>query len=369
MNVLLVHPRVDERWISMDRYTQGLVNSAPSIQFNCAPANFLDPPEIVRTVVPRYRYAPQVRETFNAGSFDIGHVTAHWIGHHHRWMREAGTVVTCHDVTELLPGCSSFRPGWDRALNGTLLRYSFRTIGAADVVIGVSNATRRRLIEYGIAEESRIHVVYPALYPAFVDAPDPHLRLPALENVVGPKVLSVGNGNQHKNLAMLVEAMAAPGLRGATLVRVGHPMEQPLRELAVRHRVADRIVELGRADDATLLTAYAAADVVVMPSKDEGFGYPAAEGMALGAPVVCSDGGALPEVVGDAGVVVPLGANDSDTAVRFGEAIEAVLSDSRARATMVSRGRKRARLFTPGAVGPALLDAYAAALSSRAGRD
>lgn len=167
---------------------------------------------------------------------------------------------------------------------------------------------------------------------------------------------------------MLVEAMAAPGLRGVTLVRVGHPLEPNIREIVDRLSLVDRIVELGRADDATLLAAYAAADVVVMPSKDEGFGYPAAEGMALGVPVVCSDGGALPEVVGDAGVVVPLGENDSDTAARFAAAIEGVLSDERARAGMISRGRERATMFTPAAVGPPLLDAYRAALRSRANR-
>ncbi len=79
---------------------------------------------------------------------------------------------------------------------------------------------------------------------------------------------------------------------------------------------------------------YAEAAIAVVPSVYEGFGLPAGEAMACGVPVVSTDGGALPEVVGDAGVIVP--AKNVDALV---EAIDTLLQDPQARADLGARGK------------------------------
>ena len=81
---------------------------------------------------------------------------------------------------------------------------------------------------------------------------------------------------------------------------------------------------------------YAEAAIAVVPSVYEGFGLPAGEAMACGVPVVSTDGGALPEVVGDAGVIVPT--KNVDALV---EAIDSLLQDPQARAELGVRAKKR----------------------------
>ncbi|WHI52643.1 glycosyltransferase [Microbulbifer sp. MLAF003] len=88
--------------------------------------------------------------------------------------------------------------------------------------------------------------------------------------------------------------------------------------------------------NAELVGYYRSATVVACPSLYEGFGLPAGEAMACGAPVVSSDGGALPEVVGDAGIVVPAGNSQA-----LGEALGRVLSDISLQAELSAKGRAR----------------------------
>ncbi|GMV37993.1 MAG: hypothetical protein AMXMBFR61_25010 [Fimbriimonadales bacterium] len=99
--------------------------------------------------------------------------------------------------------------------------------------------------------------------------------------------------------------------------------------------------ELGYVPDESLPALYSAADAFFFPSLYEGFGLPVLEAMACGCPVVCSDGGALPEVVGDAALVVP--ARDERA---WTEAIGRVLGSPDWRAKLAEKGVERARMFS-----------------------
>ncbi len=94
----------------------------------------------------------------------------------------------------------------------------------------------------------------------------------------------------------------------------------------------------GRLTHEELAQYYSAAQIAVVPSLYEGFGLPAAEAMACGTPVIATTGGALPEVVGDAGILVPLGSADALAA-----AIKQLLNDKQARERMSEAGRKRVK--------------------------
>ncbi len=97
----------------------------------------------------------------------------------------------------------------------------------------------------------------------------------------------------------------------------------------------------GLIDDADLPALYGGAAVVVQPSLEEGFGLPALEAMACGAPVVASRRGALPEVVGDAGVLV-----DPEDERALAAALARVLGSAVERQALAGRGLARAALFT-----------------------
>ena len=83
---------------------------------------------------------------------------------------------------------------------------------------------------------------------------------------------------------------------------------------------------------------YNEAELVLVPSTYEGFGFPAAEAMSCGTPVIASDGGALPEVVGDAGIVVP-----SRNHLALADAINAVMSEKKRRQAMSETGIERVK--------------------------
>ncbi len=130
----------------------------------------------------------------------------------------------------------------------------------------------------------------------------------------GPKtVLYVGRCDPYKNLPGLVEAFARTGARrGAWMRGCGSSVR---RTRAIRRRataarrlgVADRVEWSGYLDDAGLLKAYQEADVLALLSRYEGFGLPVLEAMACGTPVVCSNAASLPEVAGDAALLVAPG--------------------------------------------------------------
>ena len=143
-----------------------------------------------------------------------------------------------------------------------------------------------------------------------------------------------------KGLKHLIEAYSSlleryPRLE---LVVIGKLREGPTAELLDDLNLLDRVSFIHDLSNDEMAEQYARATICVTPSLYEGFGLPAAEAMSCGAPVVVTDGGSLPEVVGDAGVVVPKG--DSAALAR---AIAALLDDPARRADLGAAARQRAR--------------------------
>jgi glycosyltransferase involved in cell wall biosynthesis len=163
--------------------------------------------------------------------------------------------------------------------------------------------------------------------------------------VCRPYILSVGNFLPHKNLVRLVRAFA--GLteairRECSLVLAGDcsGRRDSVLDEARRLGIERRVVLTGVIADADLPALYAGCEVFIMPSLDEGFGLPAVEAMACGAPVIASDRASLPEVVGDAALLV-----DPSRADAIGAALAAVLSDRALREDLRARSLKRAEDF------------------------
>ena len=158
-------------------------------------------------------------------------------------------------------------------------------------------------------------------------------------------MLYVGARKRHKNLELLLHAWAAlsPAER-PPLVLSGPPWagSEPLARLAERLRVGDGIRFAGDlADERELSCLYSGAALLVQPSLAEGFGLPPLEAMACGAVVLSSDAGSLPEVLGDAAVLLP----PRDPAAWAARVLE-LLGDDAKRATLIARGRERAARFT-----------------------
>lgn len=165
-----------------------------------------------------------------------------------------------------------------------------------------------------------------------------------------PFVLAVGTLEPRKGLRTLFAAFAELRLRDVTLVVAGPPGWGNVR-------VPDDVLALGSMGPDALDALYRRAAACAVPSVYEGFGLPALEAMAYGAPVVVSDTGSLPEVVGNAGRLVPVGDVDAWAAT-----LASVVFDADVRRRLSAAGRDRAESFTWTRSATAHLDAYRAAL-------
>ena len=245
-------------------------------------------------------------------------------------------VVTIHDATYAdTPECFS-RPF--AAWYGFLLPRLARRVRRVQTVSAFS---RRRLAERIGLAEADIDVVPNGVDARFAPpSPEAVAAVRARHGLPGPYVLALGSIEPRKNLATLLTAWRSVADRRPelTLAIAGGGN-------AIYGRVGldgvPRVRALGYVDDAELPALYGGAEAFVFPSLYEGFGLPPVEAMGCGTAVVCSDATALPEVVGDAAVLVPPKEPDA-----IADAIVRVTDDTALRAALVVRGRARAASFS-----------------------
>jgi len=253
------------------------------------------------------------------------------------------SVATIHDLGYLAfpdehPPATRFLR--DRANRWSALR--------ATRVVAISEATWRDLVRHYQTPPGKIDVVHHGLDPAFRPIRD-RARLDAVRARYGldqPYLIFVGTLQPRKNLERLLLAFdrvvgrAPRPLQLALVGKIGWQEERFRRALA-RMRAPERVRVLGYVPDADLPTLLSGALALAFPSLYEGFGLPALEAMACGAPVLASSTSSLPEVVGDAGLLVdPL---DVDA---IADGLERLVSDPDLRATLTARGLQRAAGFT-----------------------
>jgi glycosyltransferase involved in cell wall biosynthesis len=233
-------------------------------------------------------------------------------------------VVTIHDLafSYLTPRGRAFhRRGLDLA----------RAEAAAVIVPSAFTAAE---VEAAGFEPRRIHVVPHGIDPPPDEPAGGESRHLGWLAHGDPFLLAVGTIEPRKGLDVLAEAFTA--LTGVRLVVAG-----PTGWGDVPGLDRPGVTRLGPVDEDLLDALYRSATALVMPSHTEGFGLPALEAMARGCPVVVSGAGGLPEVVGDAGMIVPPG--DPDT---LAGVLAELLADEERRQDLSDAGRKRAGEFT-----------------------
>jgi glycosyltransferase involved in cell wall biosynthesis len=251
------------------------------------------------------------------------------------------TVLTIHDLAFLTrPECAY------PTLRTYLEAVVPRSVRRSTHVIAVSNSTRNDLISLLDVPPEKVSTVLEAAGPGFVpgDDPDGDWTLVSRLGIRSRYVLSVGTLEPRKNYVRLLEAYSLLRARGRTelLVIAGtrgwmyEPIFRRIREL----RLGDHVI-LVTPSDPELVALYRRAEVFVYPSVYEGFGMPALEAIACGAPVACSDVSALPEVVGDAAVTF-----DPFLPEAIADALERILLDSALRAELSRRGPRQASKFS-----------------------
>ncbi len=269
------------------------------------------------------------------GPVDVFHATDHLLPP----LRRVATVFTVHDLAFLVHPETHLR-GNRLFLAAVVPRFA----RAATRVIADSEATRQDVLRYCGVPPEHVRVVHLGVDARFrpLDPREARALVAARFGLRSDYLLFVGTLEPRKNLrALLAAHCAIPD--APPLVIAGAPgwrYAEVYREVRAR-RDGARVRFLGRVAEADLPALYSAATAFCYPSRYEGFGLPPLEALACGTPVVCSDRSALPEVVGDAALLV-----DPDDPRAITAALGRVLTDEELRRELRGRGLARAAQFT-----------------------
>jgi len=267
----------------------------------------------------------------------------------------ARTVLTVHDLSFLRHPEYSSPPLLDY-----LMRSVPRSVARADVIVADSEHTRDDVVELLCVPEERVRVVYGGVEERFAQPLHPRVVDDTLERygIRLPYILGLGTLQPRKNFARLIRAYDV--LRrehgvGHCLVIGGRRgwMYEEIYATIGALGLHDVVKLIGFVDDEDLPALYRGADLFAFPSLYEGFGLPVLEAMACGTPVVAAATSSLPEVTGDAALLV----SPTDEG-GLAHAMWRLIDDRALAAELVRRGHTRVARFTWDAAARSLLEAY-----------
>jgi glycosyltransferase involved in cell wall biosynthesis len=255
------------------------------------------------------------------------------------------SVVTIHDCIHLM--FPQYLP--NRAAYAYAKASMWNAAKRSDRILTVSEASKRDILHFFDVPPEKVVVVYNAIDERFWNVPnaDDVARVRERYQLEHGFVLYVGNIKPHKNLVRLIEAFdelrKQGGFDALKLLIIGDEISRlPALRLAVHsHKLHKHVRFLGYLPDETLAVLYRLAAVFVFPSLYEGFGLPPLEAMASGTPVVTSNVSSLPEVAGDAAVLV-----DPYEPREIMEGIRRVLTEPALAQELRIKGLVRAREFS-----------------------
>ena len=287
-----------------------------------------------------YRWRLPLYATYFSGHADLFHGPDFALPPSGKRLRK---VVTVHDLAFLdypeyaVPELASY-----------LMKIVPEALAAADVVCTVSDEVSRTLIKHFHTPPAKLVVIPNGVNSYFRRITDPVL-LNATRHKYGlkhPLVLAVGTLEPRKNHAGLIRAFykAQKEKHGPAMLALAggkgwlyEETEQLVQELHLEKNVCF----LGRVSEHELITLYSLADVFAYPSFAEGFGVPPLEAMACGAPVIASNTTALPDVVGDAALLV-----DPRDPGALAQAINRIIGDTALQEDLRKKGYQRVKQFT-----------------------
>ena len=301
-------------------------------------------PRIVTSWLPTARPVPRIlwEQTLLAwhttrGKLDLLHCPLNVIP----MAAACPTVLTIHDLAFLR--YPRLFPRFKQRYLQLFTRMSARN---ANAVMTVSASTRDDVVEMFGVPRDRVHVVYHAADADFcLRSQDECNTFRASKGLTTRYILYVGTLEPRKNVDVLIRAfgkvLREEGLQHK-LVLIGGKgwMTQAIQQAIEDAGIGDRVLMPGYVAREELPLWYSSADLFVYPSTYEGFGYPALEAMASGTPVIASNTSSLPEVVGDAGMLVA-----PREVSRLATAMAGILTDSELADKLRSRGLKQAIKF------------------------
>jgi glycosyltransferase involved in cell wall biosynthesis len=223
-----------------------------------------------------------------------------------------------------------------------------------------SESTKREIIRAGWKSAEFIRVVYLAVDGNFLTELNPEESASILRefNLEAGYILYLGAIDKRKNIADIVKAyseLSGSQTNLSPLVLAGEDIggASEVTDLILKLNLGNKVRRIGFVEPSKLKAVYSNAKMFVFPSHYEGFGLPPLEAMACGVPTIVSDSTSLPEVIGDAGLIVPM--NDVG---KLAESMLKLLTDKDLHLKLSIDGRKRASLFTWDKVADNVMSVY-----------
>lgn len=302
---------------SMDVYADGIISGLQAVRPSWEIVDLKPQPidRRSRSVFHRvqkyyerfWRFPQQVQQQVA----DIFHIIDPSEAHITYWLKKKNkpVVVTCHDLVNFycknnlqgsveLPFIS--RGMWLHAIKG--MKY-------ADRVVAVSSVTAKDTTQILDIEPARISVIPNAVEAIFQPLPKEQAKSFRQKHGISPEtvcLLNVGSNHPRKNLSTILKVIEILRQQGLSvhLWKVSADFTDEQKAFIQTQGLENHVSYLGKPDKSILVQIYNAADILIAPSLHEGFGITLLEAMACGIPVITSKVSAMPEVVGDAGVLV-----------------------------------------------------------------
>ncbi|GAB2587944.1 glycosyltransferase family 4 protein [Spirosoma areae] len=273
-------------------------------------------------------------------------------------------VLTLHDIIFLEN--QPLRAGsWYQRLGNQYRRWNVpRIVADCERIITVSDFERQRIIDHLHLDPERVVTIWNAVSRQFrmVDDPEPIARVRAQYGLPDEFIFFLGNTDPKKNVKGVLKAMLLLKQRGQLSLPVvisnlpSASLAELLTEIGGQSLTSD-IVLCGYIPNPVLPLVYNAATIFLCPSLRESFGLPILEAMACGVPVLTASTSSMPEVAGDAALLV-----DPTSAEDMAMELDRLINQPALRADLRQRGLERAALFSWEATAAKLLDVYADSL-------
>jgi glycosyltransferase involved in cell wall biosynthesis len=283
--------------------------------------------------------------TVHQQTADIVHIIDHSDGHIAPSLKKTPTVITCHDLINYfypqnLQG--SVQIPW---ISNALWRRSIHGMKQANHIITVSQQTAHDVTQILGIPPAQITVVpnatsgFHPLFPLEREVLRQHHKLSSNTTCL----LNVGSNHPRKNITTILQVIQHLKTQQIPIQfwKVGEDFTPAQQAWIQAHHLESSVTYLGKPDQPTLMELYNAADMLLAPSTHEGFGITLLEAMACGTPVITANTSAMPEVVGEAGVLI-----DPLSVEAIAAAILHLRRDNTYRQTLIQKGLERVKAFT-----------------------
>lgn len=293
---------------------------------------------------------------------DVNHITDSALSHLINSLDSSNTIITCHDVILVKEADGSIPCNNRSRIAALALKYSLEGLKKANKIIVDSEATKRDLLHYGYTGNDKISVIHLGVDPVFQRYSEEDYKKARVKFGIpsGKIILHVGVNYSYKNVEAVLEVLKMLEKDGACLVKVGAGWNKFQSSFISKNGLGNRIIHLGYITKEELSLIYGCVDCLLIPSFYEGFGLPPLEALACGTPVVASNAGALPEVLGDAAILV-----DPKDVKSIVEMVKRIFSDKFLVNELKAKGFKQVAKFDWKNTASKTLSIYEKIISSR----